>query len=167
MSMALWRTIPNENSNYLASSDGQIKNVVRGKLLKQWLRGEYLTIEINSQSRSVHRLICAAFHEKPDGKDYVNHKDGDKLNNNEWNVEWCTKSENAKHMYATGLRKTLRNEDNPSTLYSNETVNKVKGLLSQQIKQRDIAKACGVSQSLVSCINRGLLRCYPTSESQI
>ncbi len=175
MGMVLWQPIPGINKNYLASEDGQIKRIAyykdypngvkifaKEKILKQWLRGEYLTIEIDSKSQSVHRLICAAFNDKLWGQDYVNHKNGDKLDNRKDNLEWCTKSENAKHMYATGLRKITRNEKHPSALYSDETINKVKDLLATRMKQRDIAKICGVSQSLVSCINRGLLRCCPT-----
>jgi len=34
----------------------------------------------------------------------VNHKDGNKENNNIENLEWCTKSENQKHAYRTGIK---------------------------------------------------------------
>lgn len=47
----------------------------------------------------VHRLTAFAWKYNPDYTvaNQVNHKDGDKLNNGEDNVEWCTQSENIQH----------------------------------------------------------------------
>ena len=43
--------------------------------------------------------------DKIDGCEFVNHKDGNKLNNDLSNLEWCTKSYNVKHSYDSGLKK--------------------------------------------------------------
>ena len=47
----------------------------------------------------VHRLVAICFLEKKDDKNIVNHKDGNKKNNNLDNLEWCTSSENTIHFY--------------------------------------------------------------------
>lgn len=51
-----------------------------------------------------HVLVAEHFCEgKTKERRFVNHKDGDKLNNYFENLEWCTPSENMKHAHETGL----------------------------------------------------------------
>ena len=100
-----WKQIP--NLPYEISSLGKIRNL-QGKVLKTYIQNSgYEQIKINYQGlhihKSIHRLVAEAFIPNPLNKEYVNHIDGNKLNNSVDNLEWCTNSENILHARKTGL----------------------------------------------------------------
>ena len=66
----------------------------------------YLRARINTQDEYVHRIVAKCFIPNPKGRLEVNHKDGVKTNNNASNLEWCTRSENNRHAFQTGLNST-------------------------------------------------------------
>lgn len=54
---------------------------------------------------AVHRLVMFAhLGDPPDGKPWVNHKDGNKANNHVSNLEWTSISENIQHKFDSGLQ---------------------------------------------------------------
>lgn len=99
-----------ENPNYQVSNHGQLLNKKTGKIVqgsftnKGYIRARLNWDNGNSRTYAIHRLIAHAFYalDKVDDLD-VNHINGDKSNNNLSNLEWCTRSENMKHAYSTGL----------------------------------------------------------------
>ena len=72
-----------------------------------------------------HRIVCELWHGMaPDGKPWVNHKDGDKANNHYTNLEWTSISDNIKHSY------DVLNRARPNHMlgfkHSEATINKLK-----------------------------------------
>lgn len=68
-------------------------------------KSDYRYVMVNYKRYPVHRLVAITFLTLPDN--YidldVNHKDGDKYNNNVSNLEWCTRKENNDHAVTNGL----------------------------------------------------------------
>jgi hypothetical protein len=62
---------------------------------------EYVLTDKNGLKKHIQaqRIIGFLYLTKPKGKDYVNHKDGDKQNNHFSNLQWTTQKENVQHTY--------------------------------------------------------------------
>lgn len=116
----IWRDVPKYEGLYQVSNLGRIKSLERrvpiknGKFTRYYKecilskvlgkRGYYVvSLGRRAQNKTVHRLVALAFIPNPKNKPCINHIDGDKLNNNINNLEWCTYSENNLHGLRTGL----------------------------------------------------------------
>lgn len=108
MLTTIWKEIP--KSNYEVSNTGFVRNSKTKRILKNSIdsRGYYrVSLSYGKRGmqkvKGVHQLIAIAFVEKPEGKDFVNHEDGNKLNNHYSNLKWVTPKENTNHAIETGL----------------------------------------------------------------
>lgn len=104
---SLTRTIPHINSNTGADGFWTIKE----RILKPSPDGMgYLFVVLfdknkKTKNKKIHRLVAENFIENDDpiNKNQVNHIDGNKLNNNLENLEWCTPAYNTHHAIRIGL----------------------------------------------------------------
>lgn len=99
--------------DYLINHFGEIISLKNGKWKQLSLkknRGGYLQIKLcrngNIKTKDVHRLVAVAFFGQSNL--CVNHKDGNKLNNNIDNLEYVTLKENIQHAWRTGLNEKNR-----------------------------------------------------------
>lgn len=96
----VWRDIPSL-ANYQASSLGNIRHKGHASRRLQLNNSGYLYVGVRVNGRfvnfRVHRLVAETFLPKIDGKNHINHIDGNKTNNSIDNLEWCTASENEVH----------------------------------------------------------------------
>ena len=75
---------------YILYSDGTIFSKNTNKYLKPRLhRDGYLLVAIKRKNYTVHRLVAQKFIPNPYNLPCVNHKDGNRQNNNVNNLEWC------------------------------------------------------------------------------
>ena len=94
---------------YTVTSDGRVINSKGEEKIPHIDKYGYLKTDLykdgKRSTKRISRLVAEAFIPNPANKPEVNHKDGNKLNNNVDNLEWATKSENMLHAYRTGLAK--------------------------------------------------------------
>ena len=95
---------------YLISNTGEIKGVKTGKIRKKNINHEgYYFVCVSLGSRQdkplikVHRAVAETFIDNKYNHTVINHKDGNKLNNNIDNLEWCTQKDNIIHAYKNKL----------------------------------------------------------------
>jgi hypothetical protein len=113
----IWKDMITFEGRYQVSNHGRIRSVLsnHGKYQEKIkavrprsATCEYLYVQLSIKDRpyheAVHRAVAKAFIPNPDNKPMVNHKDGDKLNNNACNLEWVTCTENHQHAFDSGLR---------------------------------------------------------------
>lgn len=104
-----WKPILGYEDYFEISSSGIVRRLSNNKILKphKTYKG-YLRIAlcVNKVSKkyTIHRLVALTFIDNPENKEFVNHIDGNKLNNNVNNLEWSTRNENEIHAFINGLK---------------------------------------------------------------
>lgn len=166
-----WVPIKGREREYMISNLGRIKslkryvNHYRGKrtvneriLNPTIYNNGYYCVMLGSGAKKMllHRLIAIHFIPNPNNYPCINHKDGNKLNNDLSNLEWCSYQTNNKHAHETGLKKAtwtgIRSYDNPNSKtilqldlggnIINEFGSQHEAMRQTGINNRDISHVC-------------------------
>jgi hypothetical protein len=145
-----WKVIE-KATNYEISNCGEVRNKITNKILKPSLVGGYLSIGLRITNKTVtsfiHRLVAENFLVRLDETHIVNHKDGNKINNNFENLEWVSLSENSKHAYRLNLSK-------PTTIkISQYTLDEV--FIREYDSAIDAERETGICNGHISNVCRG------------
>ena len=111
--MEQWKDINGYEWLYQISRIGEVKSFHNRKehfLKKCYTFDWYLRVCLyknwKGRSTCIHRIVWISFIENTFDRKEINHKNWIKTDNRIENLEWCTRSENIKHAYTTGLKKT-------------------------------------------------------------
>ena len=139
------------------SNLGNVFSVYSGMQLKPFMNDRYLVVDLFAytvrQRIAVHRMVAIAFIENPDNKEYVNHIDGNKLNNCVDNLEWVTASENSIHAVATGLSPI--GEAKTLAKLTEKDVLEIQAAFEAGEKDFVLAEKYGVTSGVISSIRLG------------
>lgn len=167
----IWKDVTGWEGKYQISNQGRFKSI-GGKYTKKFPDG-YITLGTIGYGgyRSVtlrkpglcfqvrtHTLVAEHFHQKPESTERltVNHLDGNKLNNNDWNLEWCTAGENVKHAVRIGLF-DKKGEKHKNAKLTNEKVIEMRRLRSKEgWAHQKIADTFGVCRRQASDVINGV-----------
>lgn len=114
-----WKDLIGYEGLYIISNYGRIislpRSTTHGKLLIPQISkyGYYMQMLYKNGKAKlcrVNRLVALTFIDNPFNEPYVNHIDGNKLNNKVDNLEWCNQSHNQKEAWRLGLQKPSKKQ---------------------------------------------------------
>lgn len=157
------------HTDYEVSTLGRVRNIHSKTVLKPQIKNSgyyYVILHVDGRrlTRYVHRLVAETFHiVRFVDEIWVNHKDGNKLNNSKNNLEWVTPSYNTKHAFENNLTK---NKGENSTLgkYNDDDIHKVCQLIQNGVPTKEIFEITGVSETHIRDLGHGKIRQEITSQ---
>lgn len=152
--------IDGKETDYYVLDSGEVYSTKHNKFKKikpQKQKHGYMLVHLHVNNKSVykwlHRMVAETFIPNPENKPEVNHKDGDKENNDVSNLEWNTSKENIDHAFENELRKC--GEDSSHAKITNDDARKICELLVENKKtMNEIAKEVGCSVTTVFNIKK-------------
>lgn len=134
----IWKPVKGYEGYYEVSNLGNIKRLdtitrykssgVRnypGRMLKQEvILDGYSRVVLMKEGKKKrfmsHRIVAEIFVPNPYNKSFVNHINGDRLDNRAENLEWCTREENERHAVSV-LGKSMKGKTRPKMIRCLET----------------------------------------------
>lgn len=147
---------------YNFKKEQKVKRIRKGKIIKHNISNKgykFVSLYKNKKRNNfyIHRLVAQTFIQNIDNLPIINHIDGNKLNNNISNLEWCTYSHNVKEAYRLGLETNTEKQKEISRIIMSKTFSKIViqyDLNGNEIKkwksQTQAAKVLGLDNKRIS-----------------
>jgi hypothetical protein len=150
-----WQDIKDYEGKYQISCFGNIYSYhVKRTIIPEIDQNGYAYIRLWKSNKrkifKIHRLVAIYFIPNCKNDIVVNHMDGNKLNNNASNLEWCTYSHNQKHAYRTKLRELPKGSINGNSKLHEIDIKNILNLFHNKVPVKDIAIIYNVTWE---CIN--------------
>lgn len=139
-----------KKENYKRTNDAKILRLYKHSKNKNC----YLVVAVKDKILYVHRIVAQAFLPNPNNYPCVNHKDGNKNNNNVNNLEWCTYSENMKHAVKNKLCVYKYGENNKNSIRYVE-LDKNYNYIRTFVGSKNEDKKLGYSNDSIAKCSRG------------
>ena len=165
----VWKDVVGYEELFSVSNKGRLFSKRTNKILKQNIVGNgynACVTKLNGRKGSnlvmkIHREVAKAFIPNLDELPFVNHIDGDKLNNNVENLEWVTPRENVVHALALGLSSLehLKDSNKAFRKLSEDEVRYVRSEykpFDRKLGARALARKYGVCKETILSIINGL-----------
>lgn len=143
MNLENFKSLDFYDKNYLINEDGKVYSLYTNKFLNPSKSDKgYLYVTLKGLKKfRVHRLVALMFLCNPNNLPQINHKDGNKENNNVDNLEWCSNDYNQKHASMLGLKKSKKaveqrhfrkdiTKEKCKELYKNYSMEKISKILN-------------------------------------
>ncbi len=147
---------------YRVYEDGTIYDLVKQRVMPTHITpngyvATYMHIGDVGTEYGVHRVVLCAFTDKPiHYKLQVNHKDGNKQNNNLSNLEWVTCSENLKHAFKHGLH-SQQGEHNSFAKFTEKQIHEICQMIADNVPIKNIAVQYNTCDAEIYAIRSGKL----------
>ena len=147
-----------QNLDYEINEQGVVQRISSKRIKKSFRRKDgYIGIQLYKTKYEIvnyqlHRLMAIAFIPNPDNKQYINHKDSNRENNNLTNLEWVTLEENVKHGHQLGYASNKGSKNGFSILNEYQVLEIRKLRIEQNLSYQKLATIYNVSYGCIAGI---------------
>ena len=155
----IWKDIVGYEGLYKVSNLGNVMSFWGKKphLLRAGKSSNgYLQVDLTNHNKSIknfliHRLVAQAFIPNPQNLPFVNHKDENKKNNREDNLEFCTQQYN--NIYGTRIERASKSKSKPVLQYDKNGI-----FINEYPSIKDAERHTGIYKENICSVCKGKLK---------